>query len=77
MKFINTGKWAYSYDGEDFYDGGFNTKEKVVDFIKNEYRHGYVGQCINVEFDENDIDYELGYHLEELLFDEIGEAANM
>lgn len=40
MKFIKTGKWAYSYDGEDFYDGGFNTKEKVVDFIKNEYGHG-------------------------------------
>lgn len=77
MKFIKTGKWAYSYDGEDFYDGGFNTKEKVVDFIKNEYGDGYIGQCVSVEFDENDINYELSYQLEKALFDAIGDSAKL
>ena len=75
MKFTNTGKWCTSVDEELFYDE-FNTKEEAIDFVREEYGEGYIGESVAVEFMSDDFNWDADYALGELLYEEVGEAAD-
>ena len=75
MKFTNTGKWCTSVDEELFYDE-FNTKEEAVDFVREEYGRGYIGESVTIEFMADDFNWDADYALGELLYEEVGEVAD-
>lgn len=67
MKFTKMGEWCESADGERFYDG-FNTKEKAIEFVQEEYGEGYIGESVAVEFTADDFNWDADYALGELLY---------
>lgn len=76
MKRIETSVWCISNDGETFFDDNYANKEDAIAAVKEELEEGYVGRCVRLEFEENDITYdETGYRLGEKLFEEIGEVS--
>lgn len=75
MKFTNTGKWCTSVDEELFYDE-FNTKEEAIDFVREEYGRGYIGESVTIEFMADDFNWDADYALGELLYEEVGEVAD-
>lgn len=75
MKFTKTGKWCVSTDGECFYDE-FNAKEEAIEFVREEYVEGYVGESVAIEFMADDFKWDADCELGELLYDEVGEAAD-
>lgn len=77
MKFTETNIWCYSTDRQIFTDE-FPTKKDAIEYVKENIGDGYVGRAVQIEFDEEDICYdETGYYLEQLLYDELGESAEM
>ena len=75
MKFIQTDRWCYGMTDEYFTDD-FPTKLDAIKACKEDLEGGYIGRIVNLEFDENDICYdETGYHLQEQLYDEVGDVA--
>ena len=75
MKLIQTDRWCYGMTDEYFSDD-FPTKLDDIEACKEDLQGGYIGRIVNIEFDEEDICYdETAYHLHELLYDEVGEAA--
>ena len=75
MKFINTGEWCTSADGELFYDG-FDTKKEAVESVREEYGEGYIGESAAIEFTEDDFDWDVYYALGDLLYEEVGDVAD-
>ena len=75
MKFTKMGEWCESADGERFYDG-FNTKEKAIEFVQEEYGEGYIGESVAVEFTADDFNWDADYALGELLYEEVGDVAD-
>lgn len=75
MKFINTGKWCASADGVHLYDG-FDTKKEAVEFVREEYGEGYIGESAAIEFTEDDFDWDVYYALGDLLYEEVGDVAD-
>lgn len=75
MKFTKMGEWCESADGERFYDG-FNTKEKAIEFVQEEYGEGYIGESVAVEFTADDFNWDADYALGDLLYEEVGDAAD-
>ena len=75
MKLIQTDRWCYGRTDEYFSDD-FPTKLDAIKACKEDLEGGYIGRIVNLEFDEEDICYdEIAYHLQERLYDEVGEAA--
>ena len=75
MKLIQTARWCYGMTDEYFSDD-FPTKLDDIEACKEDLQGGYIGRIVEVEFEEKDINYdETAYHLYELLYDEVGEAA--
>lgn len=74
MKFTKMGEWCESADGERFYDG-FNTKEKAIEFVQEEYGEGYIGESVAIEFTADDFSWDADYALGELLYEEVGDVA--
>ena len=75
MKFIQTDRWCYGVTDEYFTDD-FPTKLDAIKACKEDLGQGYIGRIVNLEFDEEDICYdETGYHLQEQLYDEVGDVA--
>lgn len=75
MKFTKMGEWCESSDGERFYDG-FNTKEKAIEFVQEEYGEGYIGESVDVEFTADDFNWDADCALGELL-DKINNTDNI
>lgn len=75
MKFTNTVKWCASVDEERFYDE-FSTKEEAIDFVREEYGEGYIGESVAVEFTADDFNWDADYALGELLYEEVGDVAD-
>ena len=75
MKFTKTGKWCVSTDGERFYDE-FNTKEEAIEFVREEYVEGYIGESVAIEFTADDFNWDADYELGDLLYEEVGDAAD-
>lgn len=75
MKFTKTGKWCVSIDGERFYDE-FNTKEEAIEFVREEYVEGYVGESADIDFTADDFSWDADYYLGEILYDEVGDVAD-
>lgn len=75
MKFTNTEKWCASVDEERFYDE-FSTKEEAIDFVREEYGEGYIGESVAVEFTADDFNWDADYALGELLYEEVGDVAD-
>ena len=77
MKHIETDIWCISLNGENFCDDDYSSREEAIKAVKEDYGAGYVGRCIRIKFDEMDITYdETGYYLGEILYDEVGDAAD-
>ena len=77
MKYIETGIWCISTNGENFFGGDYSSREEAIEAVKKDYGAGYVGRCVSIKFDEIDITYdETGYHLGQTLYDEVGDAAD-
>ena len=77
MKYIESDIWCISTNGEDFFGDDYSSREEAIEAVKEDYGAGYVGRCVGLKFDERDITYdETGYYLEEILYHEVGDAAN-
>ena len=75
MKYIETDIWCISTNGENFFGGDYSSREEAIEAVKEDYGAGYVGRCVRIKFDEEDITYdETGYYLEQTLYDEVGEV---
>lgn len=75
MKFINTNEWAVSSDGETFYND-YNTKEDAIKACLESEVYDYIGSVYRIEFDEDDFNGEIGYSYNDMLYDEVGDAAD-
>lgn len=76
MKYIETNTWCISIDRENFFDN-YSSRDDAIKSLIVQYGEGYVGKCVNLEFDERDITYdETGYYLKEKLFDVVGDFAD-
>ena len=75
MKLTKTGEWCESADGERFYDG-FSAKEEAIDFVREEYGRGYIGESVAVEFMSDDFNWDADCALGELLYEEVGDVAD-
>lgn len=75
MKFKETDRWCYGSTDELFTDD-FPTKEDAIEYCRNECGGGYIGRIVEIEFDESDVYCdEIGYRLQEKLYDQIGDAS--
>lgn len=75
MKLTKMGEWCESADGERFYDG-FSTKEEAIEFVQEEYGEGYIGESAAIEFTADDFNWDADYELGDLLYEEVGDAAD-
>lgn len=79
MKHIETNKWVYNSGGDTFDDNDreYTSREEAIEACLKDYGGGCVGRCVELEFDESDFFYdEIGIYLEEVLYDEVGDASN-
>ena len=77
MKFIQTDRWCYGVTDEYFTDD-FPTKLDAIKACKEDLEGGYIGRIVILEFDEEDICYdETAYRLQERLYDEVGDVAEI
>lgn len=76
MKLIETNEWAISADGE-FFSDSYESREEAIENLKDSYEDGYIGRCVEIKFDEEDIlpYIEITDVLNEALFDEVGEIS--
>ena len=73
MKSIKTNEWAISADGE-FFSDSYESREEAIENLKDSYEDGYIGRCVEIKFDEEDISHiEIADVLNDVLADEIGE----
>lgn len=76
MKHIHTDLWSISTDEEHFFYV-YESREEAVKAVLEDYGGGYVGKCVMVEFEEDDIPYDnTGEYLVDALFEEVGDACN-
>lgn len=75
MKLTKTNEWCISADGE-FFSDSYESREVAIENLKDSYDDGYIGRCVEIKFDEEDISHiETAYVLSQILYDEIGEAS--
>lgn len=74
MKFTFTGEYCASEDEEIFYNT-YSTKEEALKACIEDEAGNYVGEIYQVDFDETDFNYEIGYRYGEKLFNEVGDVA--
>lgn len=75
MKFINTNEWAVSRDGEMFYND-YNTKEDAIKACLESEAYNYIGSVCRIEFDEDDFNGGIDYWYSDMLYYEVGDAAD-
>lgn len=74
MKHIVTDEWCYG-STDEYFTEEFPTKAEAIKYCKD-CDGGYIGRIIRLEFDEEDICYdETGYHLQNQLYDEVGDVS--
>ncbi len=75
MKLTKTNEWAISADGE-FFSDSYESREVAIENLKDSYYDGYIGRCVDIKFDEEDISHiEITDVLYQVLYDEIGEVS--